>query len=153
MMPETNGEGNNDNRDNWETPKWLFDLLIDQYNFEFDCCAKKDNTKCYNYSSNFETIEPIEIVAWMNPPFSKAYKMFEHFFKVVSKGVSIYRSDNLETSVWQKIILPNASWIFFFDRRINYEGSVGKGARFPSALIGIGLPTPKMLKGMPIKKL
>jgi len=29
----------------------------------------------------------LQNVFWMNPPFSKAYDMFKHFFKVVEKGV------------------------------------------------------------------
>jgi|SRR3990167_1075648 len=152
MTPETNGKGNNSVRDEWETPGWLFDLLTDQYGFEFDCCAKKNNTKCYNYSSDFEAIKLIQSVAWMNPPFSKAQKMFTHFFKVVNEGIAIYRCDNLETYLWQQTILPSASWIFLFGYRINYKGSDGSGARFPSALIGTGLPSPKLLEGTPMKK-
>ena len=84
----------------------------------------------------------------MNPPFSKAFKMFEHFFKVVNKGVCIYRCDNMETKVWQDIILPNASWIFIPNKRIKYEGHEGKGSRFPSALIGFNVEPPKNINGV-----
>ena len=73
--------------------------------------------------------------------------MFKHFFKIIKKGVAIYRCDNLETALWQKEILPNCSWIFIPDRRVSYEGLDGDGARFPSALIGVGLDIPKGLKG------
>ncbi len=87
----------------------------------------------------------------MNPPFSLAREMFEHFFKVVSKGVAIYRCDNLETSLWQEVILANADWVFIPKGRISYEGKEGKGSRFPSALIGKGIPIPKELKGFTLK--
>jgi len=123
-------------RDSWETPKELWNKLNEQYNNRYyeifeDCDFIHDNLVC-----------------WMNPPFSKAYTMFEHFFKVINKGVAIYRCDNMETKVWQKIILPNSSWIFIFNKRIQYEGQEGKGSRFPSALFGFNVPPPKLTNGV-----
>lgn len=63
-------------------------------------------------------------------------------------GVAIYRCDNMETKVWQEIILKNADWIFIPKGRISYEGKVGKGSRFPSALIGVGVSAPKEIEGV-----
>jgi hypothetical protein len=87
----------------------------------------------------------------MNPPFSKASEMFSHFFKIIKKGVAIYRCDNLETKVWQDIIFKGADWIFIPAGRIAYQYNPdlrqGKGCRFPSALIGKGVLPPKDLKG------
>ena len=134
-------------RDNWETPQEIFNLLDKQYFFNFDCCASKENYKCINWCDKFEFIKPFECVAFMNPPFTKAFIMFEHFFKTVSKGIAIYRCDNLETKVWQDIIFPNASWILIPKGRINYESIKGSGSRFPSALIGFGVEPPKNVKG------
>ena len=149
-MKANNGKGNNSSRDEWETPNLLFNILNKQYNFEFDCCALKRNRKCYAYPNDFmeSTVLPC---AWMNPPFSKAKEMFEHFFKVVKEGVAIYRFDNSETKIWQDVIFPNADWIFIPNKRISYEGSKGNGARFPSALIGIGVNVPKGLLGTTIR--
>ena len=144
-----NGEGNIPERDLWETPKELFDTLNNQYDFSFDCCASDSNFKVMTYTNEFLDINKniISGVAWMNPPFSKAKIMFEHFFNVVDHGVAIYRSDNLETAIWQDIILKNATWIFFSKGRINYEGMNGTGSRFPSALIGYNVDVPKDLEG------
>ena len=137
-MKETgnNGKENVPERDLWETKQELWDKLNKQYNFEFDCCASKSNAKIAFYSTNFKSILKIDYLCWMNPPFSKAFDMFKHFFKVVTKGVAIYRCDNMETKVWQDIILKNADWIFIPNKRIAYEGLNGKRSRFPSALIG-----------------
>lgn len=147
---KANRSGNIESRDDWETPNILWDKLDEQYNFQVDCCANKHNYKVNLHCEDFEiTIKSNFIIntnvltCWMNPPFSKAKKMFEHFFKVVSKGVAIYRCDNLETKIWQEIILRNADWIFIFDYRINYTGKKGTG----SALIGIGVKPPKSLTG------
>ena len=146
-MKANNGKGNTPLRDEWETPQDLWDKLNEQYDFGFDCCANHKNSKTLDFCSDFESMVEIRDICWMNPPFSKALEMFRHFFKVIKKGVAIYRCDNLETALWQKIIFPNCSWIFIPDKRISYEGLDGDGARFPSALIGIGLDIPKGLKG------
>jgi len=149
-MKANNGSGNNSLRDDWETPKWLFEKLDKQYNFRFDCCASKENKKCEFWESDFLNRNLInkENVCWMNPPFSKAKEMFKHFLKIVKKGVAIYRCDNMETSIYQDIILKNASWIFIPKGRISYDGKEGRGSRFPSALIGLKVEPPKELEGV-----
>ncbi len=147
-MKGNNGKGNNPSRDGWETPQWLFDKLNNQYGFEFDCCANKRNNKCLIYCNDFHKARTkITLVSWMNPPFSKASIMFKQFFKFVKRGVAIYRCDNMETKIWQEKIFPNASWVFIPNKRIAYEGQDGKGARFPSALIGLNVDPPKELEG------
>jgi len=151
-MKANNGSGNNPDRDEWETPKELFDKLNKQYHFEFDCCANKGNSKTKYLTTDFESYELLlHQPVWMNPPFSKAKEMFEHFFKVVDSGVAIYRCDNLETKIWQDIILPNCDWIFIPKGRVVYEGMNGSGSRFPSALIGIGVDPPKYVDGICLK--
>ena len=108
----------------------------------------RPNSKCQMFSSEFESITPfIFDTCWMNPPLSKAEEMFTPCFNVIQTGVAIYRCDNMETSVWQDIILKNASWVFIPNYRIKYEGFDGKGSRFPSAIIGKGVEVPLNLKG------
>ena len=150
-MKANNGKGNTILRDMWETPQELFDTLNKQYTFQLDCCATKENTKCLKWFEDFFNNKPnykaYIYMCWMNPPFSIAWKMFDHFFKTIRKGVAIYRCDNLETGLWQKIIMPNASWIFIPNKRIPYEGLDGDGARFASALIGFNVNIPKNING------
>lgn len=147
-MKGNDGTGNTVERDDWHTPQWLFDNVNNQYYFDFDCCASPDNKKTIKYSFDFLNYTPYgSDTCWMNPPFSKAREMFEHFFKVVKQGVAIYRCDNLETSLWQDIILKNATWILIPKGRISYEGKAGKGSRFPSALIGFNVEAPKDYEG------
>lgn len=147
-MKGNDGTGNTIERDEWQTPQWLFDTIAPQYRFNFDCCASKEDTKCHMWHNDFlNKLICKDAICWMNPPFSKAAEMFEHFFKVVKKGVCIYRCDNMETKIWQDIILENANWIFIPKGRISYEGMEGKGSRFPSALIGFNVEPPKRLAG------
>jgi hypothetical protein len=149
-MKGNNGNGNIETRDDWETPQWLFDLLDEQYNFTFDCCATKENKKTRLFSNDF--IKQVKTnfrsphILWMNPPFTKANEMFKHFFNIVERGVAIYRCDNMETKVWQDVILKNCDWVFIFKGRIAYEGKEFKSPRFPSALIGVGIERPVKLK-------
>ena len=150
-MKANNGKGNTISRDEWETPGEIYNSIKLQYGINFDCCANKENRKTQSYSNDFLKYEGIDnIIHWMNPPFSKAWIMISHFFKVIKKGVFIYRCDNLETGLWQKIIFPNADWIFFPKGRVNYEGLDGQGARFPSALIGKGLDIINNLDGITV---
>ncbi len=155
-MKGNDGTGNVAERDEWQTPQWLFDKLNEQYGFTFDCCADDKNTKCVFYSEDFLDYKhnlKSGTCSWMNPPFSKALHMFDQFFKVVGRGVSIYRCDNMETSIWQDVIFKHATWIFIpkksklHSARISYEGFKGKGARFPSALIGFNIEPPQELEG------
>lgn len=142
-MQGNNGKGNIEERDDWETPTPLFTALNKDYKFTYDCCCSLENSKCEKGAIVFQAVgsKLYNEVCWMNPPFSKAFEMFEHFFKVVEKGVCIYRCDNMETKIWQ-MILKHADWIHIFPSRINYEGKKGKGARFPSALIGFNVVQP-----------
>lgn len=151
-MKANNGSGNNEERDEWQTPQWLFDSLDNLYSFDIDVCATKDNSKCDKHLKDFFLERNLNnFVCWMNPPFSKALEMFRHFFKVIGKGVAIYRCDNFETKIWQEVIFPNATWIFIPNKRIAYEGMNGTGSRFPSALIGLNVDIPKTLGGITLK--
>ena len=150
------GKGNIPERDLWETQQELWNKLDKQYSFIFDCCASEGNTKTNLHSSDFKNVKKEDIVnmcCWMNPPFSNSFEMFKHFFKVVERGVAIYRCDNMETKVWQEIILKNADWIFIPKGRISYTPFEtknmrnGMGTRFPSALIGINVPPPEDIDG------
>ena len=136
-------------RDEWQTPQWLFDKLFKQYLFNFDCCATLQNSKCERWTDSLEyywSIRP-NWICWMNPPFTIAEKMFKVFFERTTKGVCIYRCDNMETKIWQEVILKHATWVFIPKGRISYEGMEGKGSRFPSALIGFNVAPPIEIDG------
>ncbi len=149
-MSGNDGTGNIAERDEWETPRLLFEKLNKQYGFDTDCCANEKNQKCDTYWSNdFLNYNPdknYDYIYWMNPPFSKAKEMFEHFFKIVKHGVAIYRFDNPETYLW-KYIYENVDWVFIPRGRVNYEGMPGKGSRFPSTLVGVGVEPPINMDG------
>ena len=153
------GKGNIESRDLWQTKQELFDLLDSQYNFTFDCCASEENKKCSKFSNDFLSVNSDSLkedICWMNPPFSKARIMFEHFFKTIKRGVAIFRIDNPETKIWQEIIFPHASWVFIPKGRVSYtpfdiDMRGGNGTRFPSALIGFNVAPIESLEGITLK--
>lgn len=135
-------------KDDWRTPVWLWNILNNQYNFEVDCAASAENALCPLWIGIDTTMFPYAEggTVWCNPPFSNPQMLANYWAKRLKK-VGIYRCDNLETKVWQTIILPNVDWVFFPSGRINYEGHDGKGAMFPSCLMGSGVPPPTGIEG------
>lgn len=154
-MKGNNGKGNTIERDDWETPKDFFNKLKKQYFFRLDCCATKENSKCEYWENDFlnRNLNNDKNICWINPPFSMAYKMIEHFFKIIKKGIGIYRCDNFESKIWQNLIFKRADWVFVLKGRIAYEHNQRKqtSPRFGSALFGIGVEPPKNLNGVLIK--
>ena len=81
--------------DSYGTPQWLFDELNEEFNFDIDLCATKDNSKCINYCKDYlldildersdieatntecSFIEYIQsykdVTCFMNPPYSNPY--------------------------------------------------------------------------------
>ena len=68
IKPQTKQEKNS-----WETPQLLFDSLNQEFNFNLDVCATKENAKCEFF---FTKEDNALIQSWngncfMNPPYSK----------------------------------------------------------------------------------
>lgn len=84
--------------DSWQTPQWLFDELNEEFHFDIDLCATRENSKCLLYSDDYlnntyrhredlgysldftETLSEIALddrAAWMNPPYSNSLPFIE----------------------------------------------------------------------------
>ena len=62
------------NKQDWETPQWLFDELNQEFHFTLDVCANKKNHKCKKYFD--ESIDGLKQnweneTIWCNPPYRK----------------------------------------------------------------------------------
>lgn len=57
----------------WETPQDFFDKLNDEFHFNRDVCASKQNAKLPNYYSIYDHafVHKWGGCCWMNPPYSK----------------------------------------------------------------------------------
>lgn len=68
-------------KDEWQTPKWLFNLLDREFGFTLDAAATKENALCENYFTD-HSVDPYSrgdglISSWsgrvfVNPPYSTA---------------------------------------------------------------------------------
>lgn len=148
--------------DEYETPGWVFDPLMEQYRFGWDLAASAANTKAPRYFSEgrpfqehfMDWIDSGE-VGWLNKPFSRA----EEFCRLIGNvcplapSVLIYKSGNMESRAWRHLTL-SCSWIAQPHKRVEYllngervlNPKTGKpsGCQFASALIGFGVEPPKV---------
>lgn len=112
--------------DNWKTPKWLYDSLNKEFNFDFDPCPYSeseplfDGLACEWGKSNF-----------VNPPYSR--KLKELFIKKaveeskLGKTVVMLLPVSTSTKIFHEIILPNKKEIRFIKGRVAFEGYNTKG--------------------------
>lgn len=60
----------------YSTPQKLFDYLNEEFQFETDVCANKENAKCQHYFTEAEDGLKQDWIGrcWMNPPFNRDLK-------------------------------------------------------------------------------
>lgn len=124
----------------WETPKFLFDKLNKEFEFQLDACASAVNAKCEKYL----TIEDDALTrdwygkVWMNPPYgrqissfvSKAYDEVASGHAVLVTCLLPVRSD---TRWWHRYCMK-ASEIRLLTKRLEFVGS-GNKAPFPACVV------------------
>lgn len=108
--------------DNWATPKWLYDKLNEEFNFDFDPCpllARFDGLTTKWGKSNF-----------VNPPYNRVDKpkFIKRAYEEWMKGNTCVLLIPVSTStkVFHEIILPHAE-IRFLKGRVAFEGINTKG--------------------------
>lgn len=138
---------NGNRTDNWETCPKLFETLHKLYDLRWDLASSDQNKKCENYFDleDDALAQPWDDLpmAWLNPPFSRAHEFFTKCAKSLNPIVAIYKTTNLETKLWQDLILPSAAWVCFLRGRtqyINEESHKPNKVPFGSALIGFRVP-------------
>ena len=142
---------NLEHKDNWATPKDLYDKLNDEFNFDFDPCPlnpgkippEKDGLLIEWGERNF-----------VNPPYSRRLK--EAF---VMRAVDFQRKGKMSvmllpvstsTALFHDWILPNADDVRFLRGRVSFEGVntfgeiVGKGSSpMHDSMVVVFLPNTK----------
>ena len=127
-------------KDDWCTPKKLFEYFDDTYHFELDPCSTHENTLC---EKHYTIVEDGLKQDWagqkvfMNPPYGRETgKWIEKAYRESLKGAVVVclipcRPD---TQYWHEIIFPYASQIYFIQGRLRYSDAK-QSAPFPSAII------------------
>lgn len=110
------------NSDHWATPKWLYDQLDKEFNFDFDPCplhSEFDGLAIEWGRSNF-----------VNPPYNRKDKplFIQKAYNEWLKGKTSVLVIPVSTSTKQfhELILPNAE-VRFLRGRVNFTGYNTKG--------------------------
>jgi phage N-6-adenine-methyltransferase len=113
--------------DCWRTPPAIINAVREHMGIGVDCAADSDNKvddRFFSEQNSFlqASYAYLRMVtkdwpAWCNPPFSKAEEFFNHIAKSGMRCVAIYKATNMQSKVWQEIILPNATNVFVLKGR------------------------------------
>ena len=125
----------------WETPQYLFDKLNEEFSFDLDVCATKENAKCEKYYTKEDNawIKEWGERNWMNPPYGRdigvwVRKAFMNAKKNKKLTVALLpaRTDTkwFHDYIYQK---PNVE-IRFLKGRLKF-GNSKNSAPFPSMIV------------------
>ena len=125
----------------WETPQHVFDELNQEFRFDIDVCATKENAKCATFfSPEMDGLkQEWEGTCWMNPPYGRAIgdwvkKAYESSLK---NGVTVVclLPARTDTKWWHDYCMKGE--IRFIKGRLKFEGGKNS-APFPSAIVIFG---------------
>jgi len=112
-------------KDEWETPKYFFELLDEIFHFTLDPCASPSNAKC----KKFHTIEDDGLLqdwsgesVFVNPPFSHVKDWVQKCYKEGIKEntvVVMILPSRTDTIYWHEYIMK-ANEIWFCKGRVNF---------------------------------
>ena len=128
------------NKQDWTTPKDLFNKLNEKYNFTLDACASDDNALCQKYyTENNSCLEynwDNEIV-FMNPPYKNIKIFMQKAYSEALKGCKIIVLAPARTdTTWFHNYVYHCKLcrIEFLKGRLKF-GNSKSSAPFPSMLI------------------
>lgn len=119
---------NLEHKDDWATPKWLYDKLDQEFEFDLDPCPlNHDINEWDGLEIDWEGKS-----AFVNPPYSRKLKeaFIRKAFEESKKGclVVMLLPVSTSTKIFHEIIYPNAE-IRFLKGRVKFEGVNTKGER------------------------
>ena len=131
-------------KDSWETPQWLFDLLDQEFHFQVDAAATKENAKLPAYFEDLDAVPTLKFDwyckgAWerffLNPPYSQIAVFMKKAYEESQKGAIVVclipaRTD---TKYWHDYVMK-AQEIRFIKGRLKF-GDSKTGAPSPSVVV------------------
>jgi phage N-6-adenine-methyltransferase len=124
----------------WETPQAFFDQLNQEFEFELDVCATKENAKCSNFYSIWEDglKQEWKGICWMNPPYGRVIKKWvKKAYESSVKGATVVclLPARTDTIWWHEYCeQANKNDIRFIKGRLRF-GESKKDAPFPSVIV------------------
>ena len=128
-------------KDNWETPQYLYDELNEKFNFTLDPCADEKNHKCelyYTKEQNGLLQDWQGHVVFCNPPYGRKStadwikKCYEESLKPNTTVVMLIPA-RTDTKAFHRYIYHKVK-IHFLEGRIKFVGSKNS-APFPSMIV------------------
>ena len=125
-------------RQDWESPQYLFDGLNAEFGFDRDLCATPENAKCREFFTPDDDalVQRWEGVCWMNPPYGRGIERWmKKAFESAQAGATVVclipaRTD---TKWWHDYVMK-ADEIRFLRGRLKF-GNSKNSAPFPSAVV------------------
>ena len=136
-------------KQDWTTPKDLFDTLNNEFHFTLDPCCTHENALCikhYTEAENGLVKHWTNEIVFCNPPYNNieawARKCaVEYFFNAVT--VVMLVPARTDTKWFHNWVLPYARSIRFIKGRLHFGGA--NSAPFPSILV---IYTPKRINSL-----
>lgn len=129
-------------RDDWQTPKWLFDRL--NVGFTIDLCAQDHNKLVDRYCNNVqsgllvngEKIDWLKEIFFCNPPYGREIKGVLEAIPVHARGVLLVPSRT--GSRWFCDLVKKCNEVWFLRGRLKFGGAQNS-APFDSAICCMGV--------------
>lgn len=123
------------NRDDWETPQFLFDKLNQEFNFNMDVAASENNAKCPIFYSkeNDGLKKPWYGVCWCNPPYGREIGKWVKKAAESRATVVMLLPARTDTRWFHEYILGKAE-IRYIRGRVKFVGATNS-APFPSMVV------------------
>lgn len=125
------------NKDDWETPKELFDKLNSEFHFTVDLCASERNHLCEKYYTKEQSGLDADLtgeIVFCNPPYGR--KATGQFVEKCSKidGIAVMLIPARTDTRWFHEFIYKKAEIRFLRGRLKFGG--GKwNAPFPSMIV------------------
>ena len=132
--------------DTWGTPENIFNFAEKRWgSFQLDAAANKNNFLVKNYISETQDALVTDWNAkntWLNPPYGRQMPRFvERAFNEVLNGntdrVVCLIASRTDTKIFQDVIFPLASELYFIKGRIKFlrNGEKVQGANYASVFV------------------
>lgn len=117
-------------KDNWQTPRDLFNKLNNEFVFDLDVAATSENKLCTTYCIDGLTADWSELqsyftyypICWMNPPYSRGNidKFVKKAYEESQKGCTVVGLLPLRSASWFHKYVMKAYEIRFLTRRVKF---------------------------------
>ena len=126
-------------RQDWATPRWLFERLDAEFGFTLDPCASPENATCPRFYTREDDglSRPWQGSVFVNPPYGRELgRWIEKACRSAQEGATVVclLPARTDTAWFHRWVLPHASELRFFRGRIRFAGG-RHSAPFPSILV------------------